>query len=163
MQLIRQFEVSTPGVRVEYTEFNTSELYPEIRRGDSPADVVISSAMDLQAKLVNSGLAHAFRPANAGNVPPGRNGATSPTDSPLSPSAMVYNRAAFAQRELPRKQRPARRRLSAGRLHAPHDPHGVHSQNSAQQGPRSRLHRLSALAGGTIYHRPALVPFATAF
>ncbi|MEQ9245684.1 MAG: substrate-binding domain-containing protein [Nitratireductor sp.] len=69
MQLIRQFEVSTPGVRVEYTEFNTSELYPEIRRGDSPADVVISSAMDLQAKLVNSGLAHAFRPANAGNVP----------------------------------------------------------------------------------------------
>ncbi|EIM76081.1 periplasmic iron-binding protein [Nitratireductor aquibiodomus RA22] len=104
MQLIRRFEVSTPGVRVEYTEFNTSELYAEIRRGDSPADVVISSAMDLQAKLVNSGLAHAFKPTNARNVPAWAQWRDELYGFTFEPVAMVYNRAAFAQRELPRSR-----------------------------------------------------------
>lgn len=101
-ELIRRFEAETPGVRVEYNEFNTSELYAEVRTGKSPADVVISSAMDLQAKLVNSGLAYPFRPANADRLPDWAQWRGELYGFTFEPVAMVYNRAAFSDRALPR-------------------------------------------------------------
>ena len=57
--LIDDFETLHPGVRVEYHDMNSADLYQrmlaEAAEGETRADVVWSSAMDLQVKLVNDG------------------------------------------------------------------------------------------------------------
>src|SRR5574338_76471 len=54
--LIKDFEAMYPGVKVEYNDMNTTELYnrliSEKAAGAGSADVTWSSAMDLQVKLV---------------------------------------------------------------------------------------------------------------
>ncbi|MCD2476555.1 extracellular solute-binding protein, partial [Staphylococcus aureus] len=55
--LVKDFEALYPGVRVEYNDMNSTELYnrfiSEAAAGGGSADVLWSSAMDLQVKLVN--------------------------------------------------------------------------------------------------------------
>lgn len=101
-ELIAHFERANPGIDVAYTEFNTSELYAAVAEGAGTVDVVISSAMDLQAKLVNSGMAHAFHPPSARNLPDWAQWRDELYGFTYEPVAMVYNKAAFAGRRLPR-------------------------------------------------------------
>lgn len=109
--LIAGFEAANPGVRVAYTEYNTSELHAAVlASGGAGMDVVISSAMDLQVDLVNRGLARAFRPFDAPLGAP--LGADSQADwaswrdelwgFTFEPVIVAYNRAAFEGRSLPR-------------------------------------------------------------
>ncbi|WP_259779451.1 ABC transporter substrate-binding protein [Aestuariispira ectoiniformans] len=100
--VIDGFEKAHPDLTVDYVEFNTSELHTAILEDTSaPVDVVISSAMDLQVDLVNRGLAQRFTPAM--DAPPDwaqwRNELYGFTFEPV---AVVYNRAAFQGRRLPR-------------------------------------------------------------
>lgn len=60
--VLEDFSQLNPGVRLEYTELSTQALYAEVaaRATQAPGekagpDLVISSAMDLQTKLVNDG------------------------------------------------------------------------------------------------------------
>jgi len=62
--VLEDFSRLNPSVRLEYTELSTQDLYRETvdRAARSPGvpsgpDIVISSAMDLQTKLVNDGYA----------------------------------------------------------------------------------------------------------
>ncbi|MHC5656138.1 ABC transporter substrate-binding protein [Stappia sp. ICDLI1TA098] len=100
-EVISRFEAAYPGVRVEYVEFNTSELYAAIATGSAAADVVISSSMDLQAKLVNSGMAFAFRPPNADTLPDWAQWRGELYGFTWEPVVMTYNKRAFANRPLP--------------------------------------------------------------
>ena len=101
--LIAAFERSVPDVRVAYREYNTSELYAAVRAaaGDPATgpDVVISSAADLQVALVNAGLG---APIDVDLPPPEwarwRGELYGFTAEPV---LFVYNRSAFAGRELP--------------------------------------------------------------
>jgi ABC-type Fe3+ transport system substrate-binding protein len=103
--LIEAFEARRPDIHIEYREFNTSELYEEVlakgSRADFEADVVISSAMDLQVDLVNHGLALPLD-FQAGAFPPEwarwRGELLGFTYEPV---ALVYSKAAFDGRELP--------------------------------------------------------------
>lgn len=101
-ELIRRFELANPSIDVDYAEFNTSELYEAVLEDDETVDVVISSAMDLQAKLVNNGMAYAFRPSNADDLPDWAQWREELYGFTYEPVAMVYNKAAFANRPLPR-------------------------------------------------------------
>ena len=61
-----------PGVRVEYHDMNSVELYRRFlaeQKEGSRADVLWSSAMDLQVKLVNDGHAQPHRSAETAALP----------------------------------------------------------------------------------------------
>src|SRR6201991_1731546 len=55
--LVRDFNALYPDVKVEYNDMNSTELYnrfiAEVAAGQGGADVMWSSAMDLQVKLVD--------------------------------------------------------------------------------------------------------------
>src|SRR5437773_10729491 len=57
--LIKDFEAAFPGVKVEYTDLNSTEVYnrfvSENAANATSADAVWSSAMDLQLKLGRTG------------------------------------------------------------------------------------------------------------
>lgn len=101
-ELLARFEASHPQIRVDYVEFNTSELHRAIAGGAEGVDLVISSAMDLQAELVNSGRAFGVRPQVASVLPDWAQWRGELFGFTFEPIVMVYNRAAFADRALPR-------------------------------------------------------------
>lgn len=100
-ELIARFEANHPAVRINYVEYNTSELYEAIASESHAVDVVISSAMDLQAKLVNSGDAYAFQPPNVEALPEWAQWRGELYGFTWEPVVMVYNKKAFADRPLP--------------------------------------------------------------
>ena len=57
--LIKDFQALYPGIQVEYSDLNSTELYnrfiAEAAAGTGTGDVLWSSAMDLQIKLVADG------------------------------------------------------------------------------------------------------------
>jgi iron(III) transport system substrate-binding protein len=62
--LARDFNTLHPRIRVEHQNLHTAELYRRFVRetasGERSADLLISSAMDLQTKLVNDGYAQPY-------------------------------------------------------------------------------------------------------
>ena len=71
--LVKEFESLYPGVKVEYNDMNTTEIYnrviAEAASNSAGADVVWSSAMDQQVKLVGDGYAAAYDSPEAANLP----------------------------------------------------------------------------------------------
>lgn len=59
--LIAEFQKRHPTTRVLYTVASSKELYKAIYEEQAEYDLVISSAMDLQVKLVNDGLSSAHQ------------------------------------------------------------------------------------------------------
>src|SRR5919201_2580898 len=59
--LIKDFNALYPDIKVEYNDMNSTEMYnrfiAEVAAGQGSADVMWSSAMDLQVKLVDEGQA----------------------------------------------------------------------------------------------------------
>lgn len=106
--VIDRFEARYPDVTVHYTEMITSDLFQEVlSRGKHPgfgADLVISSAMDMQVKLVNEGYA---RPANlqyGDALPDWASWRDELFGFTFEPVVVVYNKAAFDGIELPRSR-----------------------------------------------------------
>ncbi len=62
--LVKDFEALYPGIKVEYSDLNSTELYnrfiAEAAANNGTADVLWSSAMDLQVKLVADGQAATY-------------------------------------------------------------------------------------------------------
>ena len=66
--LIDGFLARNPGLALRYTVASSNEVYKAVATEAAPYDLVISSAMDLQMKLANDGLAAAV-PGIAGGLP----------------------------------------------------------------------------------------------
>jgi iron(III) transport system substrate-binding protein len=103
--LIDDFEAQHPGVRVDYHDMNSADLYQrvlaEAAEGDSRADVVWSSAMDLQVKLVNDGHAQPHRSAETEALPPWAVWKNEAFGTSYEPVAIVYDKRALAPPEAP--------------------------------------------------------------
>ena len=89
--LIKDFEAAFPGVKVEYTDLNSTEVYnrfiSENAANATSADAVWSSSMDLQMKLAADGLAHDLQVAGERRrCRRGRTGRTASTRPPSSRS-----------------------------------------------------------------------------
>ena len=101
-RVIEAFERHHPDIRVRYREYNTNDLFNHViahcEHRACETDVVISSAMDLQVSLVNQGLAHRFDPGTPVAMA-WRSELFGFTEEPI---AIVFNRAAFGERALPR-------------------------------------------------------------
>jgi iron(III) transport system substrate-binding protein len=96
--LIEDFERAHPGVRVEYHDMQSAELnarFLEERRHGAGPDVVWSSAMDLQIKLVNDGHALPYRSAVTQALPGWAVWKDEAFGTTLEPIVFVYNRAHF--------------------------------------------------------------------
>ncbi|NVK43805.1 MAG: ABC transporter substrate-binding protein [Oceanospirillaceae bacterium] len=67
---LEAFQRRHPGVRLRYHEFGTLELYSDfLERYPQTPDLVMSSAMDLQVKLVNDGYAQPYRSPETERLP----------------------------------------------------------------------------------------------
>ena len=96
--LIENFVAANPTIGVEYLVTGTADIDRRFRAEPDTFDVAISSAMDLQLKLANDGLALPLR-----NVPhpPWAQWRDSLFAFTSEPATIVINRAAFAGQDVP--------------------------------------------------------------
>ena len=106
--VIADFRLLHPDVRIEYTEIDAAPLYrrflEERASGMPTADLLLSSAMDLQVKLVNDGFAAPHYSPNAARLPSWAKWRNEAFGFTFEPAVMVFNRDLIAGREVPRSR-----------------------------------------------------------
>lgn len=102
--LIRDFQAEFPGIRVDYSDLNSTELYnrfiAEVAAG-STGDVIWSSAMDLQVKLASDSDAATYASPEIPALPKWavwRNQAYGTTYEPIT---FVYNKRLMPRADVP--------------------------------------------------------------
>ncbi|HET6720501.1 MAG TPA: ABC transporter substrate-binding protein, partial [Rhodocyclaceae bacterium] len=102
--LLDDFQHLYPGVRVDYRDMESSEVYERFRRESdhgSSADLAWSSAMDLQIKLVNDGYAQPHRSAETVAVPAWAVWRGTAYGTTFEPVVFAYNKHRVAATEVP--------------------------------------------------------------
>lgn len=97
--LIDDFEQRYPGIRVEYHDMQSGDLYRRIvdeARSGGHADVAWSSAMDLQVKLVNDGYAQVHRSAETAALPSWAIWKNEAFGTTYEPAVFVYHKPSFS-------------------------------------------------------------------
>lgn len=104
--LLEQFVAQHPDIRVAYVDVNTLELYYRtVSETDAPkASLVLSSAMDLQLKLVNDGYTQVYRSDETERLPSHTKWRDEVFAFSYEPVVMMVNKEAFAEREVPRNR-----------------------------------------------------------
>ena len=94
--IIAEFSRLNPHTPVQYREMKTQDLNSEylaqVQRGAVSADLLISSAMDLQIKLVNDGLAQEYRSTERDSLPDGTVWKDQAWGLTAEPVVFAYNR-----------------------------------------------------------------------
>ncbi|CAN5165324.1 ABC transporter substrate-binding protein [soil metagenome] len=107
--VIDDFRKLYPQVDVRYVELDAAALYQryldENARNRPTADLLISSAMDLQVKLVNDGYARPHHTENAAKMPDWARWRDEVFGITFEPAVMVFNRELMRGRVIP-KSRP---------------------------------------------------------
>lgn len=102
---IRDFQSLHPDVAVRYIDFNTNELYEtflaEAQAGTVGADLLLSSAMDLQVKLVNDGWAATHHSAEAAGIPDWAKWRDQAFGFTFEPAVIAYSTEGLAPEEVP--------------------------------------------------------------
>jgi len=97
VDLIEAYQLQNPRVAVDYHLLDTLEVYDravsEMDAGQSTADLLLSSAMDLQIKLVNDGYAQAHTSEDTDALPMWANWRNEAFGFTFEPAVMIYNRA----------------------------------------------------------------------
>lgn len=103
--LLKDFQVLYPGISVEYNDMNSTELYnrfiSERAAGAGSADVLWSSSMDLQIKLVSEGNALTYTSPEVANLPPWSVWKNEAYGTTYEPIAFVYNKRLLSGDEIP--------------------------------------------------------------
>ncbi len=103
--LINDFKALYPGISVEYNDMNSTELYnrfiSEHAAGGGSADVLWSSAMDLQIKLVSDGNAMTYASPEIKNMPAWSVWKNEAFGTTYEPIAIVYNKRLLTGDEIP--------------------------------------------------------------
>lgn len=106
--VIHEFQRLHPGIAVHYEDFEGAVLYRrylhETASGQPRADLLLSSSVDLQVKLVNDGYAATHISDNARELPAWARWRDQAFGFTFEPAVMVFNRDAFAERQLPRSR-----------------------------------------------------------
>jgi iron(III) transport system substrate-binding protein len=102
--LINDFREAFPGIRVDYSDLNSTELYnrfiAEAAAGYS-SDLLWSSAMDLQVKLVADGNAATYVSPEAANLPKWAVWQNQAYGTTYEPITFVYNKRLMAPVDVP--------------------------------------------------------------
>jgi iron(III) transport system substrate-binding protein len=102
--LLKDFE-ALYGIKVEYNDMNSTELYnryiSENAASSTSADVLWSSAMDLQLKLVNDGLMASYASPEASSIPQWAQYQQQAFGTTYEPLAIVYNKRLVPANDVP--------------------------------------------------------------
>jgi iron(III) transport system substrate-binding protein len=103
--LIKDFQALYPGISVEYNDMNTTEIYnrfiSERAAGGGSADVLWSSSMDLQIKLVSDGHALTYASPEVASMPPWSIWKNEAFGTTYEPIAIVYNKRLVTGDDIP--------------------------------------------------------------
>jgi len=103
--LIKDFEALYPGIKVEYHDMNSTEVYnrfiSESAVGAS-ADVVWSSSMDQAVKLVNDGYAQPYKLSDTSKLPEWSIWKNEAFGTTFEPIGIVYNKRLVDAAEVPK-------------------------------------------------------------
>src|SRR5579862_2073322 len=103
--LIRDFNAVYPDIKVEYNDMNSTELYnrfiAEVAAGQGGADVMWSSAMDLQVKLVDEGKAMEYKSPEIPKLPTWSVYKNQAYGTTFEPAVFIYNKRLVTGAEIP--------------------------------------------------------------
>jgi len=103
--LLKDFAALYPGVKVDYTDMNSTELYSrfiaEIAAGTGTADVLWSSAMDLQVKLAADGNAATYASPEIASLPKWAAWQNQAYATTYEPITFVYNKRLVPAADVP--------------------------------------------------------------
>jgi len=103
--LIEDFNKVYPNIKVEYNDMNSTELYnrfiAESASGQGGPDVMWSSAMDLQVKLVDDGLAMAYKSPEVPKLPKWAVYKDMAYGTTYEPAVFIYNKRLVTGDEIP--------------------------------------------------------------
>jgi iron(III) transport system substrate-binding protein len=103
--LIRDFNAVYPDIKVEYNDMNSTELYnrfiAESAAGQGGADVMWSSAMDLQVKLVDDGKALEYKSPESAKLPAWSMYKNMGYGTTFEPAVFIYNKRLVTGDEIP--------------------------------------------------------------
>lgn len=103
---VQAFEAAYPGVTVEYNDLNSTELYnryiAEVAAGSGTGDLLWSSAMDLQVKLVAQGDAETYASPEKANLPGWADWKDQAYGTTAEPLAIVYNKRLVPAGDVPK-------------------------------------------------------------
>lgn len=106
--VIDDFRARYPHIRVRYVELEAAPLHRrflrEAARGRPVADLLLSSATDLQLKLANDGFAAPHRSSNALALPSWARWRDEAFGFTFEPAVMVFNKRLVAGRSVPRSR-----------------------------------------------------------
>src|SRR5450830_658137 len=104
--LIKDFNALYPGITVEYNDMNSTEVYnrfiSEVAAGGNTADVMWSSAMDLQMRLASDGYALKYKSVEAAKIPGWAMWDDQAYGTTFEPAAIVYNKRLLDPKEVPK-------------------------------------------------------------
>jgi len=104
--LIKDFEAAFPGIKVEYTDLNSTEVYnrfiSENAANAVSADAVWSSSMDLQMKLAADGFAMPYKSPESAALPDWARWKDSVYATTFEPIAIVYNKRLVPPEDVPK-------------------------------------------------------------
>lgn len=104
--LIADFNAMYPRINVEYEDLTSTELHyrfvAETQLGGGLADVVWSSAMDLQASLVSNGYAASYESPESAGLPAWAKWKGQAWATTFEPIALAYNKSLVPASEVPR-------------------------------------------------------------
>lgn len=103
--LLTAFETTYPGIRVEYLDLSALEIRDRFlaaaKAGRASADLLLSSSMDMQIKLVNDGYAQPYDSPEREHLPNWANWKNQAWGTTAEPVAMVYNKALLPRARVP--------------------------------------------------------------
>jgi iron(III) transport system substrate-binding protein len=103
--LLKDFAILYPGVKVDYTDMNSTELYSrfiaEVASGSGTADLLWSSAMDLQVKLVAEGNAATYASPEIQSLPKWAVWQNQAFGTTYEPITFVYNKRLLPTADVP--------------------------------------------------------------
>lgn len=105
-ELLADFRARYPGIETVYSKINSNDIYNHIvdpsSSGAAPGDVVWSSAMDLQIKLVNDGYAQPYVSKATAYLPDWAIWKDEAYAITAEPIVIVYNKNLVAESDIPR-------------------------------------------------------------
>lgn len=117
-ELLADFRRLHPRIKIIYSDVQGSDLQTDFLRaskaGGGTADLLWSSAMDLQIKLVNDGYAMTYRSPEAVNLPEWAKWKDQAWGITAEPIVIVYNKKLLAHDQIPGSHVALRRFLENG-------------------------------------------------
>ncbi len=108
MPILTGFAGASPNLRIIYEQRSTNEIYLLAERacidGKADADLLVSSSVDQQIKLVNDGCAQLHVSPETQTLPSWANWRDEVFGVTLEPAVMVYNRALVPPGDVPRSR-----------------------------------------------------------